>query len=357
MSTSDMTVSHTTQATTCFCPPALAGLLPEEIAKLIPFAPAFHSKQIFKWLADGAQTVDDMTNISLSLRNALSQTACVHSSKINTVLTDPDGTIKLQIKLHDGLMIETVLLVDTEGRKTACVSCQVGCAMGCTFCKTGTLGLARNLQATEIVEQFLHLEHHAGSLQNIVFMGMGEPLMNLAEIRKSLAVLSHPLGRNLSLRRVTLSTCGILPAIYDLADNGPAVRLAISLTTADEELRKKLMPMAYANPLEELSRAIAYYAEKTGKRCTLELVLLSGVNTSDESAKKLIEFAKSLPVHINIIPWNPVEELPYSEPSRAECNSFNNALKKAGFNVTVRMKRGRSIGGACGQLGKTQNTE
>lgn len=336
---------------------ALTGLLPEEIAGLIPLDPIFRSRQIFKWLADGAKSFDDMKNIPLGMRNELSQIACVYSSKVHEIVTDPDGTVKLQIELYDGLMIETVLLIDADGRKTACVSCQAGCAMACTFCKTGTLGLARNLTAAEIVEQFMHLEHHIGVLQNIVFMGMGEPFMNLTEIRKSLAVLSHPSGRNISLRRVTISTCGIVSGIYELANHGPAVRLAISLTTADEALRKELMPITQGNPLRELSTAIAFYAEKTGKRCTLEVALLGGVNTDVENIKKLTQFAKNLPVHINLIPWNPVAGLPYIEPTRTECTAFSNALKKAGFNVTLRMKRGRSIGGACGQLGKTKSDE
>lgn len=153
--------------------PALTGLLPEEIAYHIPDAPAFCSRQIFQWIAKGVQSFEDMTNISQAMKNKLANSVNIYSSKVQKVLQDTDGTIKLQIALHDDLMIETILLVDANGRKTACVSCQAGCAMGCAFCKTGTLGLARNLTAAEIVEQFLYLEHKAGTLQNIVFMGMG----------------------------------------------------------------------------------------------------------------------------------------------------------------------------------------
>ncbi len=332
---------------------ALTGLDSTEIAKHIPKAPSFTSKQIFNWISKGVQSYDEMTNISLELRKELTALTPLYSSKVHTVLKDPDGTIKLQIELHDGLMIETVLLIDSEGRKTACVSCQAGCAMGCAFCKTGTLGLARNLTTDEIVEQFLYLEHHAGTLQNIVFMGMGEPLMNIEAIRKTLSILSNKNGRNLSLRRVTLSTCGIIEGIYDLADNGPNLKLAISLTTADEDLRKEIMPISKGNSLKNLSKAIEYYSEKSGKRCTLEIPLLANINTSTSHAKKLLAFAKNLPVHINLIPWNPVEDIEFTEPTRKEVDTFMRELEKAGLNVTVRMKRGRTIGGACGQLGKT----
>ncbi len=332
---------------------AMTGMLPEEISKHISGAPSFTSKQIFKWIANGAFSYDDMTNISLALRKSLDDTMPLYSSKLNKVLEDPDGTIKLQIELCDGYMIETVLLIDTEGRKTACVSCQAGCAMGCTFCKTGTLGLARNLTTSEIVEQFFYLEKTAGTLQNIVFMGMGEPLMNIGAIKKALAILSDKNGRNLSLRRVTLSTCGIIDEIYNLADNGPTVKLAISLTTADDALRKEIMPIAKGYTLADLSNAISYYSDKSGKRCTLEIPLLGGVNTSVDCAKKLATFAKKLPVHINLIPWNPVDDIDYIEPTRKEVAIFQKFLENAGLNVTVRMKRGRSIGGACGQLGKT----
>ncbi len=332
---------------------AFTSLSINEIAHLIPSSPSFTSKQIFKWIASGATSFNQMTNLPLHVRSTLECEHVLYSTQVETMLTDPDGTIKLQIKLHDGFMVETVLLIDADGRKTACVSCQAGCAMGCAFCKTATLGLARNLTTAEIIEQFYHLEKHAGTLQNIVFMGMGEPLMNLESIRKTLVLLSDKNGRNLSMRRVTLSTCGIVDGIYDLADNGPIIKLAISLTTADEEQRKTLMPITNGNSLESLSKAIEYYNNKTGKRITLEVPLLGNSNTSLEHVQKLINFSKKLPVHLNLIPWNPVEGIDYVEPTKNEVKKFQELLEKAGFNVTVRMKRGRTIGGACGQLGKT----
>lgn len=331
----------------------LAGLLPEEITEQLGLSQKFRGEQIFQWIGKGVTSFDQMTNLSLDLRTKLEETSVIRSSRISKILKDPDGTIKLQIELHDKKAVETVLLIDKEDRKTACVSCQVGCAMKCAFCQTGQLGLARNLTAAEIVEQFLFLEQEAGPLNNIVFMGMGEPLMNLSAIRKSVDVLTHKKGRNLSSRRITLSTSGVIKGIYDLADNGPLLRLAVSLTTADEDLRTELMPVNIKNPLPELKQAIKYYSEKTGKRVTLEAALLSEKNTGVESAKKMIDFAKDLDVNINLIPWNPIETLPFKEPSVSEAKNFISMLERANLNVTLRTRRGRKIGGACGQLGKT----
>ncbi|MCK9168992.1 MAG: 23S rRNA (adenine(2503)-C(2))-methyltransferase RlmN [Treponema sp.] len=332
---------------------SLAGLLPEEICKSLSLSPSFRGVQIFKWIGNGAESFDAMTNLSAQLREELKNKAVLRSSSITNTLKDPDGTIKLQITLYDGLAVETVLLTDRENRKTACVSCQAGCGMKCAFCKTGTLGLARNLTAGEITEQFLFLEKAAGPLDNIVFMGMGEPMMNLDSIRRTVAVLTDKRGRNLSSRRITLSTSGVIKGIYDLADNGPFLRLAVSLTTAEEELRAELMPVSRTNPLPELKKAIAYYIAKTGKRVTLEAALLSGKNTGPENARHMIDFVKDIDVNINIIPWNPVEGLPFTEPDSSEAADFVSRLQNAGLNVTLRTRRGRKIGGACGQLGST----
>lgn len=334
----------------------LPGLLPDEITESLNLQQKFRGLQIFKWIGSGTTSFDQMTNLSKDVRQMLSEKAVLRSSKVTQTLKDPDGTIKLQITLSDGRAVETVLLTDKEGRKTACVSCQAGCAMKCAFCQTGTLGLARNLTPAEIVEQFLFLEQECGHLDNIVFMGMGEPMMNLDGIRKAIAVLTDKRGRNLSGRRITLSTSGIIKGIYDLADNGPNIRLAVSLTTANEDLRTELMPVNKGNPLPELRKAIDYYAKKSGRRVTLEAALLAGKNTDKESAEKMISFAKGIDVNVNLIPWNPVATLPFTEPSNSEVHFFVNYLEKAGVNVTLRTKRGRKIGGACGQLGKTSES-
>lgn len=336
---------------------ALAGLLPEEITEQLQLGQKFRGLQIFKWIGSGATSFDQMTNLGKDVRQRLNEQATLRSSSVSRTLKDPDGTIKLQITLEDGGAVETVLLTDKEGRKTACVSCQVGCGMKCAFCQTGQLGFSRNLTANEIVEQFLYLEEECGHLDNIVFMGMGEPMLNLPEIRKAISVLTDERGRNLSARRITLSTSGIIKGIYDLADNGPNIRLAVSLTTADEDLRNSLMPVNTANPLPELRKAIDYYANKSGKRVTLEATLLKNKNTGKESADRMIAFAKGIDVNINLIPWNPVETLPFEEPDSSEVRNFVSFLEKAGLNVTLRTKRGRKIGGACGQLGKSSASQ
>lgn len=334
----------------------LSNLLPQEITEQLELTQSFRGKQIFKWISTGVKSFSLMTNLSKDLRDELEQKAQIRSTTVSNVLKAPDGTIKLQITLHDGNCVETVLLTDRENRKTACVSCQAGCAMKCAFCQTGTLGLARNLTAGEIVEQFLNLEEIAGTLDNIVFMGMGEPMQNLEGIRKAIQILCSKDGRSLSSKRITLSTCGVVKGIYDLADNGPNIRLAVSLTTADEELRKTLMPIARSeeNNLEKLREGIKYYTEKSGKRVTLEAALLHECNTTKQRAQNMINFAKNLDVNINLIPWNPVSTLPFTEPSRNEVENFTKQLQNAGLNVTVRTKRGREIGGACGQLGKAR---
>ena len=336
---------------------SLIGLFPEEIAQALELKPLFRAKQIYQWISKGVQSFDEMKNLDKNTKSLLEEKACLYSSKISRVLKDDDGTIKLQITLKDSLAIETVLLTDKEGRKTACVSCQAGCAMNCAFCQTGQLGLARNLTAGEIAEEFLYMEKEAGHLDNIVFMGMGEPMQNLDAIRKAVAVLTDKNGRALSSRRITLSTCGICKGIYNLADNGPKMRLAVSLTTANPVLREELMPVARGNPLPELKKAIKYYTEKTGKRVTLEAALLAGKNTDPESVQQMIDFAKDLDVYINLIPWNPVGNLDFKTPSASECKKVLFMLEQAGLNVNLRIRRGSKISGACGQLGSTVKTK
>ncbi|MGP1594647.1 MAG: 23S rRNA (adenine(2503)-C(2))-methyltransferase RlmN [Treponema sp.] len=337
--------------------PVLSGMLPEEIGASCILEKPFHALQIFQWISRGADSFDAMTNLPLQTRERLAETAVLYNSQCTNVLKDPDGTIKLAVDLYDTNRIETVLLLDKNKRKTACVSCQAGCPMGCAFCQTGQIGYSRNLQPNEIIEQFFHLEKICGRLDNIVFMGMGEPLLNLNAIEKTLRILSHPKGRNLSRRRITLSTSGICKGIYELADRKLDIRLAVSLTTADEALRTQLMPVTKANPLVELKKAIRYFNEKSNKRVTLELALLKNINTQKEAARQLYRFASGLAVHINLIPWNPVEQLPFETPTDAEVRTFYRYVQDMGLNVTVRQKRGRTIGGACGQLGKKRATD
>lgn len=331
----------------------ISGMMPQELQEKLHFSQSFRSKQIFKWIAEGVKNFDEMTNIPLSDRKILSERFTVFSTSIEQTLKDPDGTIKLQIKTHEGYAIETVLLIDSSNRKTACVSCQIGCPMGCAFCQTGHIGYKRNLEPNEIIEQFLYLEEVVGKLDNIVFMGMGEPLLNLDAIKKTVDILTHPQGRSLSKRRITLSTSGLCDGIRQLADYGLGLRLAVSLTTANENLRNSLMPVNKNCDLSKLKESIAYFIQKTGTRVTLEAVLMAGVNTSEENAKEMAIFCRDLNVHVNLISWNPVPNLPFNTPSRSEVHRFIEYLDKLGVKVTLRMKRGRTIGGACGQLGRS----
>ncbi|MGL4986973.1 MAG: 23S rRNA (adenine(2503)-C(2))-methyltransferase RlmN [Treponemataceae bacterium] len=334
----------------------ILSYLPEEIAPLLLHEPSFRAKQIFKWLASKINSFDEMTNISPSLREILKKDFFLFSSQILQKLEDPDGTIKLQIELYDKSCIEAVLLTDIDDRKTACISSQVGCGMKCAFCQTGKLGFSRNLCAGEIIEQVLLLEQYCKKIDNIVFMGMGEPLDNLPEVRKAIRILTHVDGKNFSKRRFTLSTSGLIDKIYDLADNGPEIKLAVSLTIAEEKKRQKLMPIAKTNLLQDLRKSIKYYTEKTNSRCTLEIPLLSTINTDDQSIRDLIKFCADLAVHVNLIPWNKVEGIFFTEPSQTEIKKIIQCLEKANIPVSLRTKRGRKIGGACGQLGSSSHT-
>jgi 23S rRNA (adenine2503-C2)-methyltransferase len=237
-------------------------------------------------------------------------------------------------------------------------------------CKTGSLGFSRNLYSAEIVEQFLLLRGLCPSsgaagkndppergISNIVVMGMGEPLLNLAELRRALSVITDKQGTGISVRRITVSTCGVVPGIYDLADKGPAVRLALSLPSAVEDLRRRLMPLSAAYPPGELKKALAFFQEKGGGRLTLEAVLLSGINTRRADARAAADFSKGLDTVINLIPWNPVPGLefegrPLSGPSESEVERFRKMLEAEGLKVTRRYRKGRGIMGACGQLGE-----
>ena len=326
-------------------------MTPDELASLPFFDKPFRAAQVFRWIADGARSFADMTNLPSGLREELARSATLFSTSVTRELKDPDGTVKLAVSLGDGNTVETVLLTDAEGRKTACVSSQVGCPMACAFCQTGRIGYARNLEAGEIVEQFYRLEDSVGRLDNIVFMGMGEPMLNLGALRKTVAILTDPKGRGLSRRRITVSTAGVVEGIRSLADDGPDIRLAVSLTTADPALRERLMPVTRANPLPLLREAIRHYCDKTGNRVTLEAALMAGVNTSEEEARRVADFASGLNVHVNLIPWNPIPGLPFESPTSRETDAFLRALERMGLNATLRTKRGRSIGGACGQLG------
>jgi 23S rRNA (adenine2503-C2)-methyltransferase len=341
--------------------PSLAGCSAGEIAALLAPLPRFRAEQVSLWIRKGAESFGEMTNLPSTLQKELGERFVISGSAPCARLSDPDGTVKLQIRLRDGARIEAVLLVDGGGRKTACLSSQAGCPAGCVFCKTGSIPFRRNLSSGEIVEQFLHLGRAAGEkLDNIVIMGMGEPLFNLEELAKALRFFQDPEGFGLSPKRVTVSTSGVVSGIRKLADLAPRCRLAFSLATADEELRVRLMPITKSNPLKEVREALKYWQKKEGRRITLELVLLRGVNTRREDAEALGRFlAGDLDAAVNLIPWNPVPGMsldgkPLREPEEAEIRCFQGELERRGIKFTRRRRRGRTVSGACGQLGVTE---
>jgi len=346
---------------------ALAGLLQPEIEELLTPLPGFRSKQIYKWIIRGVNNFEKMTDIPVSLQNELKMRFSVFSSNISAIYKD-GMTKKIVISLKDENKIEAVLLSDDKNRLTACLSTQVGCPSGCVFCKTGQMGFIRDLNSAEIIEQFLHLislsenkEQKGGNEQkhlidNIVIMGMGEPLLNLENLRKAIKFFNDKKGLNISEKRITVSSCGIYDGLIDIAKNGPFVRLALSLTTGDEALRNKLMPVTKTNPLKKIHKTLKLFQENNGGRITLEIPLLGGINTFEKDAKSIAIFAKGLDTIINIIPWNPVEGLefegkPLQQPEKKETADFIKMLENYGLNVTKRLHKGRNILGACGQLG------
>jgi len=331
-----------------------SGLFPAEIAQDAGFSDAFRARQMYSWIVKGVPDFASMTNLPAAERERLTVFyGSLRSSSVSSELEDSDGSLKLQIRLRDGSAVECVLLEDIEGRKTACLSSQVGCPMGCTFCRTGQLGFLRNLGPDEILEQYYFLKERRGFISNVVFMGMGEPLLNLPAVRKAIALLSDHEGIGMSLRKITISTSGIVPGILDLAKNGPKVRLAISLTTADNELRSEMMPVNKSWDLAALKEALLAYQKMTRERITLEVALTGNRNASPADARKLVQWVKPLHAQVNLIPWNSIPDLPFTEPDSNQLRTFSDIIEKAGLITVQRMHRGRGVMGACGQLGDT----
>ena len=332
-----------------------SGLSQEELVAILSEEPLYRAKQAFLWLSRGVRSFEEMTNLPVALRERLAErfNGQVRSSRVENEFSDKDGSLKLQIRLRDGAAVECVLLEDIEGRKTACLSSQVGCAMGCAFCKTGTLGFLRNLGPDEIVEQFHYLRERCGFISNVVFMGMGEPLLNLDNVRKSIYILSNPAGIGLSMRKITISTSGIVPGIIDLAKNGPIVRLAVSLTSADPYIRTELMPVNRKWPLDVLKQALLEYQKSTNDRITFEVVLIEGLNVREKDAIDLANWITPIKSQVNLIPWNPINGMPFNTPTVRQIEKFSQILLERGIVTVRRMSRGRGVMGACGQLGDT----
>ncbi|MDR2178047.1 MAG: 23S rRNA (adenine(2503)-C(2))-methyltransferase RlmN [Treponema sp.] len=337
----------------------LSGCSLEELVQILAPLSPYKAGEVFKWISRGARGFEGMTSLGKREREDLSRRFTIRSTGRGGPLADRDGTVKLRITLR-GAAAEAVLLRDKNGRGTACISSQAGCSVGCVFCKTGSLGFLRNLDAAEMVEQFLHIREigaeQGTEVTHLVVMGMGEPLLNLGELRRAAGIIMDPRGLGVSWRRITVSTSGIIAGIRKLADSGPPLRLAFSLTSAREELRNALIPSARDNPLKRIKDALVYYRQKTGRRITLEAVLLGGINTGAEEASAIRDFARGLDAVVNLIPWNPVEGLMFQgralrEPSPAETEAFIRLLRREGLKVTRRFRRGRGVSGACGQLG------
>jgi 23S rRNA (adenine2503-C2)-methyltransferase len=328
----------------------LAGLLPDEISVRLALGAPYRGEQIFQWVQRGAEAFSSMTNLPADLRMRLESEACVSSSTVQQRLAAPDGSVKLRIGLSDGNAVEAMALEDGSGRRTACLSTQAGCAMACAFCRTGLMGLKRNLTEAEIVEQLTHLERGEGGIANVVFMGMGEPFRNWEAVAKAIAVLHHTAGRGMSLRRITISTCGIPEGIRRLAADGPDVKLAVSLVSADEVARRSLMPVARTHSLTELKNSLVAYQKARKHRITLEVVLIAGRTDREIDVAALKGFIPPLSVMVNLIPWNPAVEIDFREPSSERIAWYREALQRAGIPVTERMRKGRGVCGACGQL-------
>ncbi len=333
-------------------PHSLYTLSLEEITHALDVSKRYQAKQIHQWLTKGVTDFGKMTNLPKADRERFSflmGNAC--SSTVIERQRDSSGAAKLAIRLHDGAIVESVLLTDERARATACLSSQVGCAQGCTFCKTATMGFVRNLEAFEIVEQYIHLQREsAEAITHLVYMGMGEPLANTSEVIKSIDTFHDPNGLNISLRRMTISTCGLVGGIERLTAERVAVKLAVSLVSADNRLRSRLMPVNKRYNIHELKDALIAHQRVSGKRITIEYCLLGGVNTDEVNAYKLADWLEGLDALVNLIPWNPAEGLPYTTPSEAEIDRFARLMERLGIAYTRRRSRGQAIDGACGQL-------
>jgi 23S rRNA (adenine2503-C2)-methyltransferase len=325
--------------------------------------PKYRANQIFKWLwQDGTTTFDEMTNLSKELRTHLDEQFTIQPIRINAVQKSEDGTVKTRFKLHDGFNIETVLIpVHIDGRYTVCVSCQVGCSLSCSFCATGRMKRERNLNAGEIVDQVRIanqqcLDLYGKRISNIVYMGMGEPLLAYKEVKRSIELITSADGLNISSRRITVSTAGIAKMIRKIADDGARYNLALSLHAADDEKRNEIMPINESNNLSTLMASLEYFYKITRNRISYEYIAFQDFNDSIEDAKNLARLCSRFPVRINIIEYNPVDGMPFRKSTQGRLDDFARYLRDKDIMVTVRRSRGRDIDAACGQLAnKTGN--
>lgn len=328
----------------------------------------YRASQLWEWLyVKRASSLDDMTSLPKSLREKLKQNLQFSSLEPQIDLTSADGwTRKILFSLHDGSQVETVLM-GYHKRRTACISTQAGCGLGCTFCATGQAGLQRNITAGEIVKQVLFVDrlvHTSGKkystpsplgregvgLTNLVYMGMGEPFTNYREVMKSIDILTDKSGYNLGARRITVSTVGLVPQIIKFADENRQVNLAVSLHAAEDDLRNTILPINKKYPLKDLFEACRYYVNKTNRRLSFEWALIDNVNDTPEQAKLLVKFLKGLLCHVNLIPLNPTQDYDGRESKITRIKKFRDILDKNGIPNTLRVRRGIDIHAGCGQL-------
>lgn len=331
----------------------LSGLSLKEIEEITDSlgATKFRARQIHNWIyLKSVKEIDEMTDLSIKFREELKQVATVTDIKIKVKQVSSDGTIKYLLEFPDGEFVETVLMrFDNRANLTACVSSQVGCAVNCTFCATGKRGFIRNLSYREIIEQVLTIQRDTGlKVTNVVFMGQGEPLLNLDNVLKAMEIFNE--NFQIGARRLTLSTSGIVPQIRKLADLDMQSTLALSLHAPNSEIRRKLMPIENKYNMDELHKALKYYVEKTGRRITIEYLLIKDLNDTVESAKQLAAYLKDIKCNINMIPYNPTEKNDYQRPSNNAIMKFKYLMEHSGKKVTIRLERGADIDAACGQL-------
>ncbi len=317
--------------------------------------PPFRARQLFRWLYHNLITsFDEITVLPKELRQRLADELPLAAlSPVYEIHTDDDETVKMLYRTPDKLTLETVLMFYPD-RATICVSCQVGCAVGCSFCATGMGGLQRNLTTGEMVAQVVDIARRSREmgrpLTNLVMMGMGEPFHNYAATMKMIGIINDENGMNFGARRITISTSGVVPFIDKLADEPYQVNLAISIHAGNDELRSQLVPLNQRWPLNELIGAVRRYIETTGRRVSFEYALMSTVNDSDEDARQLASVLRGLRCHVNVIPYNPTPAAPYARPTAEKINRFTSIIEAAGIPATVRYSRGVDIGAACGQL-------
>ena len=333
----------------------IKSMLPEELKGLLKDLgqPAFRAEQLFQWLQRGVRSFDEMTNLPKELRGKLAETCRITVPTVERKQESAlDGTIKYLWRLSDGNCIETVLMRYHHGN-TVCVSCQVGCRMGCAFCASTLGGKVRNLTASEILDQVLFPQQDAGlEISNIVMMGIGEPLDNFEQVLRFLQLVNHPKGLNIGMRHISLSTCGLVKQIDKLAELGLQLTLSVSLHAPDDATRSQIMPVNRSVGVERLMETCRHYFAVTGRRISYEYAMIDGVNDSDAQADRLAELLAGQPGHVNLIPLNDVAESPL-KPSR-RVREFQRRLERHGITVTVRRRLGSDIDASCGQLRRKQ---